>query len=73
MAFSPVSGVERLGELSNIPDSVLLREWIYETVIISDERISSPILDTYDVAVVLNQQSLDKFESSAFREVACIS
>ncbi len=29
----------------------------------SDERISSPVLNTYDVVVVLNQQSLDKFES----------
>ena len=33
------------------------------TVIISDEPISSPILDSYDTAVILNQQSLDKFES----------
>ena len=33
------------------------------TVIVSDERISSPVLNTYDVVVVLNQQSLDKFES----------
>ena len=32
------------------------------TVIISDERISSPILSKYDVAIVLNQPSLDKFE-----------
>ena len=32
------------------------------TVIVSDERISSPILNMYDTAVVLNQQSLDKFE-----------
>ena len=32
------------------------------SVIISDERISSPILSKYDVAIVLNQPSLDKFE-----------
>ena len=32
------------------------------TVIVSDERISSPILSKYDVAIVLNQPSLDKFE-----------
>ena len=32
------------------------------TVIVSDERISSPILSHYDVAIVLNQPSLDKFE-----------
>ena len=28
----------------------------------SEERISSPILSHYDVAIVLNQPSLDKFE-----------
>ena len=33
------------------------------TVILSDERISSPILNSYDMVVVLNQQSLDKFQS----------
>ena len=33
------------------------------TVIVSDERISSPILSKYDVAIVLNQPSLDKFET----------
>ena len=31
-------------------------------VIVSDDRISSPILSKYDVAIVLNQPSLDKFE-----------
>jgi len=34
------------------------------TVILSDERISSPILTEYDTAIILNQQSMDKFESS---------
>lgn len=34
------------------------------TVIVSDERISSPILSRYDTAVVLNQPSLDKFEAA---------
>ncbi len=33
------------------------------TVILSDERISSPILTRYDTAIILNQQSMDKFES----------
>ncbi len=33
------------------------------TVIVSDERISSPILGEYDTGIILNQQSLDKFES----------
>ena len=32
------------------------------TVIVSDEKISSPILSKYDIAIVLNQPSLDKFE-----------
>ncbi|GET31874.1 2-oxoglutarate ferredoxin oxidoreductase subunit gamma [Prolixibacter bellariivorans] len=32
------------------------------SVIISDERISSPILHEFDTAIILNQQSLDKFE-----------
>jgi len=32
------------------------------TVIISDNRISSPISQEYDSAIILNQQSMDKFE-----------
>lgn len=32
------------------------------TVIISDHRISSPVLHEYDTAIILNQQSMDKFE-----------
>ena len=51
VTWLPSYGPEQRGGTANV------------TVIISDERISSPILDTYDVAVVLNQQSLDKFES----------
>ena len=34
------------------------------TVIISDDRVSSPILTKYDTAIILNQQSMDKFEES---------
>ena len=34
------------------------------TVILSDSPISSPIVDSYDTAVILNQQSLDKFEKA---------
>ena len=34
------------------------------TVIISDERISSPILNAFDTAIILNQQSMDKFEKT---------
>jgi len=32
-------------------------------VIISDTKISSPILNEFDTAILLNQQSIDKFES----------
>jgi 2-oxoglutarate ferredoxin oxidoreductase subunit gamma len=35
---------------------------------ISDQPISSPIVSSYDVAVVLNQPSLDKFESTVKKE-----
>ena len=34
------------------------------TVILSEEAISSPIISQYDVAIILNQPSMDKFESS---------
>jgi len=33
-------------------------------VILSTERISSPIVRSFDTAIILNQQSLDKFENS---------
>jgi 2-oxoglutarate ferredoxin oxidoreductase subunit gamma len=33
-------------------------------VIVSDERISSPIVTTFDAVIALNQPSLDKFEKS---------
>ncbi len=32
------------------------------TVIISDKRISSPIINTFDSIIILNQPSMDKFE-----------
>jgi 2-oxoglutarate ferredoxin oxidoreductase subunit gamma len=34
------------------------------TVIVSDEKISSPILTKYDTVVALNQPSVDKFEKA---------
>jgi 2-oxoglutarate ferredoxin oxidoreductase subunit gamma len=34
------------------------------TVIISDSRISSPVLHEFDTAIILNQQSMDKFENT---------
>ncbi len=32
------------------------------TVIVSDTNVSSPIISTYDTAIILNQPSLEKFE-----------
>ncbi len=50
VSWMPSYGPEMRGGTSNV------------TVIISDERISSPILIKYDTAIILNQQSMDKFE-----------
>ena len=51
VTWMPAYGPEQRGGTANV------------TVIVSDDRISSPILSSYDVAIVLNQPSLDKFES----------
>lgn len=51
VTWMPAYGPEQRGGTANV------------TVILSDSSISSPVLDTYDTAVILNQQSLDKFES----------
>lgn len=51
VTWMPAYGPEQRGGTANV------------TVIVSDTRISSPILSKYDIAVVLNQPSLDKFES----------
>lgn len=51
VSWMPSYGPEQRGGTANV------------TVILSDKPISSPVLDSYDTAVVLNQQSLDKFES----------
>jgi len=32
------------------------------TVIVSDNRISSPVIQEFDTVIILNQQSMDKFE-----------
>jgi 2-oxoglutarate ferredoxin oxidoreductase subunit gamma len=37
------------------------------TAIISDDKISSPVLNTFDTAIVLNQPSMDKFEPAVKR------
>jgi 2-oxoglutarate ferredoxin oxidoreductase subunit gamma len=52
VSWMPSYGPEMRGGTSNV------------TVIISDERISSPILSAFDTAIILNQQSLDKFEKA---------
>ncbi len=52
VSWMPSYGPEMRGGTANV------------TVIISSERISSPILKQFDTAIILNQQSLDKFESS---------
>ena len=51
VTWMPAYGPEQRGGTANV------------TVIVSDEKISSPILSTYDTCIVLNQPSLDKFES----------
>ena len=50
VTWMPAYGPEQRGGTANV------------TVIVSDEPISSPVLSSYDVAIVLNQPSLDKFE-----------
>jgi 2-oxoglutarate ferredoxin oxidoreductase subunit gamma len=52
VSWMPSYGPEMRGGTANV------------TVIVSDERISSPILNFYDTAIILNQQSMDKFESA---------
>ena len=47
VTWMPAYGPEQRGGTANV------------TVILSDEKISSPILNAFDIAVVLNQQSLD--------------
>ncbi len=50
VSWMPSYGPEMRGGTANV------------TVIVSDERVSSPILNEYDTAIILNQQSMDKFE-----------
>ena len=33
------------------------------SVVLSDKKISSPVLSKFDTAIILNQQSMDKFEN----------
>jgi 2-oxoglutarate ferredoxin oxidoreductase subunit gamma len=50
VSWMPSYGPEMRGGTANV------------TVILSNNRISSPIINAYDTAIILNQQSLDKFE-----------
>ncbi|MBK9388976.1 MAG: 2-oxoacid:acceptor oxidoreductase family protein [Bacteroidetes bacterium] len=52
VSWMPAYGPEMRGGTANV------------TVIISSERISSPIIRHFDTAIILNQQSLDKFENA---------
>ena len=51
VAWYPSYGPEQRGGTANV------------TVILSDKKISSPVLNQYDIAIILNQPSLEKFES----------
>lgn len=50
VSWMPSYGPEMRGGTANV------------TVILSDERVNSPILNHYDSAIILNQPSIDKFE-----------
>ena len=52
VTWMPSYGPEMRGGTANV------------TVILSDRRISSPIAGEFDSAIILNQQSMDKFENS---------
>jgi 2-oxoglutarate ferredoxin oxidoreductase subunit gamma len=52
VSWMPSYGPEMRGGTANV------------IVILSDERISSPVVRRFDTAIILNQQSLDKFENS---------
>jgi len=52
VSWMPSYGPEMRGGTANV------------IVILSTERISSPIVRHFDTAIILNQQSLDKFESA---------
>lgn len=51
VSWMPSYGPEQRGGTSNV------------TVIVSDDKVSSPVVNEYDVVIVLNQPSLDKFAS----------
>lgn len=48
VSWMPSYGPEQRGGTANV------------TVILSDDRISSPVLNEYDIAIILNQPSMEK-------------
>jgi 2-oxoglutarate ferredoxin oxidoreductase subunit gamma len=52
VSWMPSYGPEMRGGTANV------------TVILSDQKVSSPILTKFDTAILLNQQSVNKFEQS---------
>ncbi|MEI6696780.1 MAG: 2-oxoacid:acceptor oxidoreductase family protein [Bacteroidota bacterium] len=52
VSWMPSYGPEMRGGTANV------------TVVISDNRISSPVINSFDTAIILNQQSMDKFAST---------
>lgn len=51
VTWMPSYGPEMRGGTANV------------TVVISDKKISSPIANEFDTAIILNQQSMEKFEA----------
>jgi len=52
VSWMPSYGPEMRGGTANVQ------------VILSDNRISSPVVNSFDTAIILNQQSMDKFEDT---------
>ena len=52
VSWMPSYGPEMRGGTANV------------SVILSDDKISSPVINNFDTCVILNQQSMDKFESA---------
>jgi len=52
VTWMPAYGPEQRGGTANV------------TVIVSDQRISSPVISRFDTAVILNQPSLERFEKA---------
>ncbi len=51
VSWMPAYGPEQRGGTANV------------TIIVSDTPVASPVLSSYDIAIILNQPSLERFES----------